>query len=1002
MQKLINWFSRYYWVLAACVLLAFIPLYPKIPLIHVIRSWVYIRLEDFLVVIALVGVLVKIVKERKFPKTPLTTPLFVYWGIGCVILIISLVFIGPKLMGYFPHLAILHYIRRIEYMMVFFIGFLAVKERPKLLPIIITVLSITVLAIVIYGIGQKYMGWPAFLTMNEEFAKGVPLRLPPTARIASTFGGHYDLAAYLVLVLPLFASLIIGAPFLWQKAAVLVLFIGLFVMLLLTASRISFGVYLISMSFMLWWHHKRWAIIPVIIVSIVAMNFISGTSERFLKTLRFSDVIIDLSTGQAVGTLDKLENGNATIQKIASPAEETLPKGSGFVGVANTSSVPAAQEPVKVIKTIEIFKSTSLASASGEVATISGSFLIQKALVYDISITTRFQGQWPKAMKAFERNILFGSGFSTLSVASDGDYHRMLGETGIVGTIAFLGIFLMAFVSFFRAKDLLVGWEKGFVIGIFAGLVGLLFNASLIDVFEASKVAFTLWIVLGISIGLLASKISKFPNYFLLLKNTLTHPIAYVVYLFLIIVLIYRSMFSNYFVGDDFTWLRWAAQSSFGSIGKYFTEAQGFFYRPLPKLWYFILFSVFWLKPGAYHVMSILLLLAIVFGIRQVLKNLHVRPWITWMIALLFGVLAIHHENIYWISGQSSLLASFFMVYTVVLYQRLWLKIVRHRLVVEILALCSLFACGLCYDGASLLPVIIVWIGYTYYKRRNIKDFLPLLLIPFYWLIRSKSGAVGLEGDYGYNFAVLPINSLANTIGYIFSFLFGPQIIELAGQAREFWRSQKILGLTVTSVFLVVIAVFVFKAKRIVLKYVNPLLWFVAGLIALLPYIGLGGMAERYVFAASIFWIISLGIFLEQIAGNRLTRQLVIGFILLIFVAWNTSETIRLGEDWKKAGKITEDTLLIMKKQYFPLPNSYTFVFINTPIRHGRAWVFSVGLKDALWHMYRQAMYRVAQVDSPKQAWEYPAESGYPLEPLIFENYILKKSVKEVQTLESK
>ncbi|KXK12267.1 MAG: hypothetical protein UZ22_OP11002000066 [Microgenomates bacterium OLB23] len=39
--------------------------------------------------------------------------------------------------------------------------------------------------------------------MNPEFAKGRILFLTPEARLSSTFAGHYDLAAYLVLMLPL-------------------------------------------------------------------------------------------------------------------------------------------------------------------------------------------------------------------------------------------------------------------------------------------------------------------------------------------------------------------------------------------------------------------------------------------------------------------------------------------------------------------------------------------------------------------------------------------------------------------------------------------------------------------------------------------------------------------------------------------------------------------------------------------------------------------------------
>jgi hypothetical protein len=39
-----------------------------------------------------------------------------------------------------------------------------------------------------------------------------------------------------------------------------------------------------------------------------------------------------------------------------------------------------------------------------------------------------------------------------------------------------------------------------FVSGVLAGVVGLLVNGLLIDIFEASKVAFVLWLTLGVAI----------------------------------------------------------------------------------------------------------------------------------------------------------------------------------------------------------------------------------------------------------------------------------------------------------------------------------------------------------------------------------------------------------------------------------------------------------------------------------------------------------------------
>ncbi|MCX6791858.1 MAG: hypothetical protein NT149_02370, partial [Candidatus Gottesmanbacteria bacterium] len=427
MKKLLRWLTSNIGGLSIVFFLAFIPLYPKVPLINVIRTFVYIRLEDFLVALA-IGVYVLFrFRERKIPQTPLTWPILVFWGVGITSAIYSMLFIGPKLVGYFPHLVILHYLRRIEYMMLFFMAFDVVARKKSFVTAVVWTLAGTTLVIIIYGLGQKLFGWPAFLTMNEEFAKGIPLRLPATARIPSTFAGHYDLAAFVVLTVPILAAFVFAAKYIWQKIVFSILSVGSLVMLFLTQSRTSFLVYLVGISAMLLWYKKKWYILPVILASFFLLNFFNGASDRFYKTFRYNDVIIDLSTGKPVGTLASLEGTTAVIEKSQSPAIENLPTGSQYIGLPQAST--SGQ-----VKTIS-YTSVSLAGGGGEIATVSGSFLIQKALVYDISITTRLQGEWPLALAAFKRNIVLGSCYSTLSVASDGDYVRMLGETGILGTV---------------------------------------------------------------------------------------------------------------------------------------------------------------------------------------------------------------------------------------------------------------------------------------------------------------------------------------------------------------------------------------------------------------------------------------------------------------------------------------------------------------------------------------------------------------------------------------
>ena len=193
MQKLLNWCKSYGLYAITLFLLAFIPLYPKIPLLDIKQTWVSIRFEDILALGASFALLVSLIRRKKLPKSPLTKPILIYWIVGFVSLVNALLFIFPGLAGVlFPHLAVLHFIRRIEYMMLFFIAYEAFSHTPKIKPLLWTLLGSYVL-IILYGFGQKFLGFPAFLTMNEEFAKGIPLKLPPTARFPSTFGGHYDL-----------------------------------------------------------------------------------------------------------------------------------------------------------------------------------------------------------------------------------------------------------------------------------------------------------------------------------------------------------------------------------------------------------------------------------------------------------------------------------------------------------------------------------------------------------------------------------------------------------------------------------------------------------------------------------------------------------------------------------------------------------------------------------------------------------------------------------------
>ena len=169
--------------LSTLFLLVFIPLYPKLPFVNVRNTWVYVRIEDFLVLTVLIFWFIRLVKRKVTLKTPLTMPILTFWIIGGVATIHGIIFIFPSLANVFPNVAFFTYLRHLEYMSLFFVAYSGVNNK-RLLPYVIAALMVTFFAVVLYGLGQRYAGLPAFLTMNEEFAKGIPIQLSALGRVS--------------------------------------------------------------------------------------------------------------------------------------------------------------------------------------------------------------------------------------------------------------------------------------------------------------------------------------------------------------------------------------------------------------------------------------------------------------------------------------------------------------------------------------------------------------------------------------------------------------------------------------------------------------------------------------------------------------------------------------------------------------------------------------------------------------------------------------------------
>lgn len=531
--KSINWLTfleQHMLIILSSFLLAFIPLYPKLPLFDLIEGYIVrVRLEDFLIVFAMGIYFLQVLKKKISIETPLTKIIFAYSIIG-FLSVISGIFITHTIPTTQVHLlkSFLHFLRYIEYFSVFFLLYAAIKSKRDV-QIASAVIVVTMLLVGIYGLGQKYLYWPVYSTMNREFSKGIVLYLTEHARVQSTFAGHYDMAAYLVIVLPLVLAFLfqknlkrITRVFLWSSYV-----LGL-LMMMLSASRTSlaglvFGLFLtILISALLKQTNSekigfffKQSIVNGLIFTVLFTFFGSNMAERLLQVVEKYPQVETIKTGienTKIAFLNGIQINNYLSFEVEKPENGISTDQAAVLVSSDTRPTPVKPSDVYVDVPDQVKVATI--SATGEktfvVIEVPRTYS-DNALKHGLSMAIRLDTLWPQALAGFYKNPLLGTGYATLTKSqvdefteadsTDNNFLRTLGETGLLGVITFYGSIVIALLA---SKKILTSkleedrFKKLFAIGYIGATVGLLINATFIDVFAASKVAYTYWAVTGI------------------------------------------------------------------------------------------------------------------------------------------------------------------------------------------------------------------------------------------------------------------------------------------------------------------------------------------------------------------------------------------------------------------------------------------------------------------------------------------------------------------------
>ncbi len=457
MQRFLELLNKPFKYLIASLLIL-VPLYPKFPFIRIPGIYVSIRAEDFLIAVIAMFTLIRLIPNiKKFLRDDTVRAVAVFLLVGLVSLV-SGVFL-TKTAGL--SIGTLHFLRRIEY----FVPFFAVLaffpyEKGKNLEFYIKVLMIVVFVAFVYGFGQMYSHFPVITTQDSESSKGLAMMWVVGSQITSTFAGHYDLAAFMVLILPIFISLIFTIKGKFSKFLLLIVSLSGFWLLINTASRISLASYLAAVCISLFLLKKYKAIVFVVLISIVLSGFSPNLLARYKN-------LIDVYSSK----IKNIKIVEAGFFDFTVSAQETMPV---------LTPTPA---PVPVFE--------------------------------DRSTSIRLTVEWPRAIRAFMKNPLLGSGYSSIGLAVDNDYLRLLAEVGSLGFLAFILIIvriLFVFASSLPLTKNFSGIKLGFMAGAIGGILGILINAVFIDVFEASKFALVFWLIVGLSVCIAKDRLNVDKN----------------------------------------------------------------------------------------------------------------------------------------------------------------------------------------------------------------------------------------------------------------------------------------------------------------------------------------------------------------------------------------------------------------------------------------------------------------------------------------------------------
>jgi hypothetical protein len=222
---------------------------------------------------------------------------------------------------------------------------------------------------------------------------------------------------------------------------------------------------------------------------------------------------------------------------------------------------------------------------------------------------------------------------------------------------------------------------------------------------------------------------------------------------------LYFAALSDPFYNDDIHLLYDASRFGLDQLSPQFEAAR--FFRPVWRLYFAFLYSLFGLNPLPYHLVGIVLHIANALLIYFLVKRLWNQSIPGFAVALLFAISPKLNESVQWISAVCELSACFFMLAAILLYLRYLARRKKSCLAFS----CVSFALALLSKETAITTPALLFLAEAFVVKR-VEDTNGLVWIKQAWtryvpyifilavyaiayLPYIGSKAIVLEGAYG-------------------------------------------------------------------------------------------------------------------------------------------------------------------------------------------------------------------------------------------------------------